>query len=243
MGRRGENIRKRVDGRWEARVVQGAPIAGQTNYKYLYGKSYQEARRKKKEFLLTCRSQAVPVNASSPLVQSQAAWPMPQEEGHAEALLRDAAEGWLHSQGPAVKESTLACYTLLVREHILPALGDMPLNKIDSAVLGSFLAQTKAHGRIRGEGVLSDKTVSDIKVILMQILAFAKARGMASAVPECPSVSSRRQDVSVLTELEQKRVEKEALEEDTPFSLGVLISLYGGIRIGEVCGAMERFRL
>lgn len=236
MGRRGENIRKRIDGRWEARIVQGKPIAGCTNYKYLYGKSYQEVRKKKKEFLISCQSQILPVNAASSLLQFQAVQPSLRDDGQAESLFRNVIEEWLHSKQPIVKESTLACYTVLVREHILPTLGDLPLNKIDSAVLGKFLVETKTHGRIRGEGELSDKTVSDVKVILMQILTFAKNRGMLTTVPECPSVSSRRPDVSVLTELEQKRVEKEALKEDTPFSLGVLVSLYSGMRIGEVCG-------
>ncbi|MCD7866861.1 MAG: hypothetical protein LUG62_01375 [Clostridiales bacterium] len=47
MGRYGENIRERADGRWEARIVQGAPVNGKTNFKYLYGRSYQDVRQKK----------------------------------------------------------------------------------------------------------------------------------------------------------------------------------------------------
>ncbi len=43
-----ENIHRRTDGRWEARVVIGDPKGGKTSYKYLYGKTYEEALDKKK---------------------------------------------------------------------------------------------------------------------------------------------------------------------------------------------------
>lgn len=232
MGRRGENIRKRADGRWEARVVQGRPIRGKTNYKYFYGNSYQNVKRKKKEFLLErCQFQQQPVQQS--LTQ-----PPPQEDCHddAEPVFRDAARGWFASKRPVVKESTYSCYTVLVTKHILPALGNVQLSKFDAAMLGDFLLEKKAHGRLKDGGSLSDKTISDLKVILMQILSFAKAHGMMDAVPECPSLSSRQPEASVLSKQEQEQVVEEALKEDTPFSLGLLISLYGGIRIGEVCG-------
>ncbi len=51
MGRRGENIHKRGDGRWEARVVAGQPVCGKTTYKSLYARSYKAAKAKKKDYL------------------------------------------------------------------------------------------------------------------------------------------------------------------------------------------------
>ena len=47
-----ENIRRRTDGRWEARIVIDTPKNGKTSYKYLYGKTYDEVLDKKQEFLL-----------------------------------------------------------------------------------------------------------------------------------------------------------------------------------------------
>lgn len=51
MSRKGENITKRKDGRWEARIIQGYDCSGKALYKYLYGKTYAEAKLKKKQFL------------------------------------------------------------------------------------------------------------------------------------------------------------------------------------------------
>lgn len=51
MGRRGENIHKRKDGRWEARVIYNYSKNGKTMYRYLYGKTYQEAKNKRNMLL------------------------------------------------------------------------------------------------------------------------------------------------------------------------------------------------
>ena len=46
MPRRGENIYKRKDGRWEGRLIRGHHPNGKAIYQYVYGKSYSEAKRK-----------------------------------------------------------------------------------------------------------------------------------------------------------------------------------------------------
>ncbi|MGN1176894.1 MAG: hypothetical protein ACI4S1_15725, partial [Roseburia sp.] len=47
MSRKGENIRKRKDGRWEARYIKDRDMNGKTQYGYLYGKTYREVKEKK----------------------------------------------------------------------------------------------------------------------------------------------------------------------------------------------------
>lgn len=42
MSRKGENIRKRKDGRWEGRYKQGKNSNGTTRYLSVYGKTYTE---------------------------------------------------------------------------------------------------------------------------------------------------------------------------------------------------------
>lgn len=203
-------------------MVQGRPVCGKTNYKYFYGKSYQDVRKKKNAFL------------SGMTFPPSSAIPSLAEDCGVETPVRDVAAQWLESKKLMVKESSLVCYTTMIKKHILPELGDIPVNMVRSALLTEFMEKEKNSGRLRG-GALSDKTVADMKSLLMQILQFAKTRGMLYALPECPSVGRCQPDVSVLTKQEQGRLEEKVLEEDTPFSLGVLLALYGGVRIGEVC--------
>ncbi|MCD8196000.1 MAG: site-specific integrase [Lachnospiraceae bacterium] len=220
MGRRGENIRKRVDGRWEARIVQGSPVKGKTNYKYLYARSYQEVRNRKLEFLQNISSQKSEANF---------------RKERSETKLREVTGDWLNRKKPLVKESTFACYAVMVETHILPELGELDISELTSERMAAFLMDRKQHGRKRNGGSLSNKTVSDLKAILKQILSFAESCGLIDSVPDCPSVCVRQPPISVLTRQEQSKLEALLMQEDRPFSLGILLSLYGGLRIGEVC--------
>ena len=42
MPRKGENIYKRKDGRWEGRYIRSYDAAGKAQYAYVYGKTYGE---------------------------------------------------------------------------------------------------------------------------------------------------------------------------------------------------------
>ena len=42
MARKGENIYKRKDGRWEGRYIKSRSSTGKANYGYVYAKSYRE---------------------------------------------------------------------------------------------------------------------------------------------------------------------------------------------------------
>jgi len=44
MARRGENIYKRKDGRWEGRYKAGYDENGRTKYRSVYGKTYQAVK-------------------------------------------------------------------------------------------------------------------------------------------------------------------------------------------------------
>lgn len=46
MARKGENIYKRKDGRWEGRYIKDRDNSGNAIYGYVYAKSYGEARNK-----------------------------------------------------------------------------------------------------------------------------------------------------------------------------------------------------
>lgn len=56
MARHGENIRKRKDGRWEARYIQGYRTNGKAMYRSVYGRTYQEVKRKR-QICMTQRGQ------------------------------------------------------------------------------------------------------------------------------------------------------------------------------------------
>ena len=46
MARRGENIYKRKDNRWEGRYIKGYDYKGKAQFGYVYAKTYREVREK-----------------------------------------------------------------------------------------------------------------------------------------------------------------------------------------------------
>jgi len=248
MGRRGENIRKRSDGRWEARVICGPPVEGRTNYKYLYSHTYQGARTLKREYLLNkvFSSESaqefhfpLPVPLPQPPAEpekSEATSRSAADAGETAVLFRTVAVQWLAAKKLSVKESSYASYSFIAEKHLIPEFGDLPINALDTERIGAFLLAKKTHGSLRDERPLSDKTISEIKGTLNRILRYAKFLNLIETVPESPPVSVKQAPIVVLTKQEQEDIEAEALSEDTPYSLGVLLCLYTGIREGEICG-------
>lgn len=61
MSKKGENIYKRKDKRWEARYIKGYDPNGSASYGYCYGKTYREAKEKVER-----AKAALLINAPSP---------------------------------------------------------------------------------------------------------------------------------------------------------------------------------
>jgi len=144
--RQGENIRKRKDGRWEARFKQ----RGKTTYQSVYGKSYFEVKRKMRVAM---------VELPKPKINDR--------------LFSATCLEWLSHIQDETKPSTYANYVFQVQRHIIPYFNKMSLSKIDDALIESFLKEKRQHGRLDNKGGLSAKTVHDLSVILSQILKFA----------------------------------------------------------------------
>ena len=45
MARKGENIYKRKDKRWEGRYIKGRDLSGKARFGYVYGKTYLEVKK------------------------------------------------------------------------------------------------------------------------------------------------------------------------------------------------------
>ncbi len=239
MGRRGENIHKRSDGRWEARVVIGAPVCGRTQYKYLFAHSYQEARARKKAFLINlCTSPAAAVDEAAAghsdfsILSQVAPLPVPARPF---PCFSAVAGQWLASQKLAIKESSYALFSIIIDKLLLPKLGYLDIRNVDSEQIALFLSGEKSHGRVRDKGPLSDKTLSEIKSILNRILRYAKSQHLINEVPESLPITVKKIPEPVFSDQELNSIEKQAQKENTPFGMGVLLASYTGIREGEIC--------
>lgn len=222
MGRRGENIRKRKDGRWEARVIYTHDLSGKAKYRSFYGRTYLEAKKKKNEFI---QNHLNPDHVSNGRNQAEF-----------KITLKQLMEEWMESRRNEVKESTFAHYKNIVEKHILPALGETCLQNLQTETIDDFLKEELISGRIDRKGGLSPKTVADIRSVLVLALKFARKKHYACQIEQdiyYPKI--RRSAAKVLTREEQAKLEQFLFQNPSPLGLGILLVLYGGLRIGELC--------
>lgn len=212
MSRRGENIYKRKDGRWEARYIKDRDMDGQAIYGYIYRHTYLEVKRAQAEARANC--------GRPKLIEKHFLHP---------ATLEEHLNAWLQSIRFSVKKSTYANYNGLIRRHIVPTIGKKPLCQVDSKLIQQYINQKLESGRLDGNGGLSAKTARDIIGLLKRSLKTAGIE-LDIRLPKCSLPKLR-----VLTRDEQSALISAAKTEDDTEGLGVLISLFTGIRIGELC--------
>ena len=210
MPRHGENIYKRRDGRYEGRYVIGKNARGKTRFGYIYGYQYTEVRNE----LLRKKAEQLP-----PIKSAAACCKM---------LLRDWLRQWLEREVlGSVKDSSYQTYLRQIQVHLIPKLGCFELSQITPAVICEFVAQSEAEG-------LAHSTVKGVFRLLNAALRCARETGLIPLNP-CRKIkihSREAVDQRVLSRSEQEKLRNVSM---TQGNLPTLLSLYTGMRLGEIC--------
>ena len=211
MAKKGENIFKRKDGRWEARYIKGREISGKIIYGFCYGKTYREAKEK----VTRCKAAAL---VSAPLAASGI-----------KRRFSFFCEEWLRLEKGKVKESTYAKYNTILTKHIMPKLGGCFPSGINAPIAEQFMRELLEKG-------LCAKTVRDILTVLRMILKYAAAQcGEAFLPPEINYPKEQKKEARVLDIDEQKRFISYLQTDMDECKFGILLALLTGLRIGELC--------
>lgn len=214
MARKGENIYKRKDGRWEARYIKSRR-SGKTVYGYVYGRSYLEVKNKRTETIAGLKD-----------------WAESTENSEDQPSLRRLSEMWLDSLRPSRKASTIVKYANQLENHILPAFGDKCLSDINNEAMIQFGNNLQ---KSDGKG-LSPKSTSDIISRMKSIRKYALLHGYdVGFVPECITITQQQESIRVLSMKEEKLLLDYVRRASNLTGLGILICLFTGLRIGELC--------
>lgn len=217
MPRKGENIYKRKDGRWEGRYVKSRTFAGKIVYGYVYAKTYREVKGKLRDKSISCVSPQYSLALKDP------------------NLFSLVALDWFENVKSQTKESTTNKYHNMLSSYILPAYGEKTLDSITYDFIESHCNFLLSSGGKKETG-LSTKTVTDVLSVIRNILKFAAKKGMY--VPCDGSTIQIKQYVKpmrVLSKTEQEQLCKYLLEEPESYNIGILVCLFTGLRVGEMC--------
>ena len=117
MPRKGENIYKRKDGRWEGRYIQLYNEQGKPKYGYVYARTYNEVKQL--------------------LIDKKTSIATPEIVHTSNLKYEDLLDEWMQFSRINIKESTYARYTHLVNIHIKPLLGKYPISQISTQLLSA----------------------------------------------------------------------------------------------------------
>ncbi|MGZ8603504.1 MAG: N-terminal phage integrase SAM-like domain-containing protein, partial [Actinomycetota bacterium] len=81
------------------------------------------------------------------------------QRADAPELREEFAAEWLETRRPKLKPSTVASYADLLRDHINPRIGRVPLQKLTAEHLDALYTELLTKGRRNGTGGLSPRTV------------------------------------------------------------------------------------
>ena len=218
MSKRGENIRKRKDGRWEGRFISGYKPDGKAKYQSVYGCNYLEVKQKLLQALERLKTGALPESCKS-------------------MSFREALFLWLQNRKSKLRPQSYSKYERIIKNHLVENIGNHKLNKIDVSELNGFIDEKIHKGRLNEQGGLSISYVRTMVFIIRSTVEFAVTQKycppLYGSIGELPQ---RKQSRFVFSADEQMRLENYIQADMDGPKLGVLICLYTGLRIGEICG-------
>ena len=213
-------LRLRKDGRWEGRVVIGYDDNGKPKTKNVTAKTKAACQEK-----LDALKQQVGI------VTGKAAPDM---------TFGEWLELWYKTYSkPHIRLTTQLCYENRIYLHIIPSIGEIPLNKLTQSDLQKFYADLKKNGRKSkveryGTGV-SDRLVRSCHATCRTALQKAVDEKLISVNPAigCKLPPKKAQEMQVLTHEEMRRFLIQSKQDD--FYELALLELATGMRRGEIC--------
>lgn len=135
---------------------------------------------------------------------------------------------WLLYKKHKIKESTYLNYNYIINSYLNKKFRKKKVSYFLKYDINEFIDEL--------EKDLSNKTVRDIVLVLKSILRFAEKKYNVNLKLDLITMpSSQKNELQVFEEKEVKNIEKACLNSDDIRRIGILISIYTGMRIGEIC--------
>lgn len=209
MPRKGENIYKRKDGRWEGRVLK---LDGK--YRYLYAKTYREVRSKMKD----TRELNKFVNTKRTNKKESAA---------------DLFEAWLSGEiTTRLKPSTYENYYHCINKYVIPYFR-LPGNaQLSEESIRQLVEEINQNAAISVS--YRRKILSILKTALREIYRNVPNHPSVAELVTLPKVRNSK-EVPVFSMKEQRMIEHVVQQSEDKRLLGIMLCFYSGIRLGELC--------
>ena len=218
-------VRLRKDGRWEGRVVIGYNEKGNPKTKSVLAHTKTECLEKLEKLKEECGRTAEKLKPNMPFGDWLDFW-------------------YQYFTSPKLRPTTKESYESRIYGHIIPSIGEIPLNKLTQNDLQQFYATLKRSGRRKnieqfGTGV-SDRMVRSCHTTCRSALEKAVIEGLITRNPSigCKLPPKKNGEMKIMSQAEIVRLLNQAYEEG--YYEMFLLELTTGMRRGEILGLKWR---
>lgn len=215
-------IRKRSDGRWEARIIVGHKNDGSPMYKSAFAKTQKSALKQLHQLIELYRD----VDLTEDCRMTLGEW----------------LDKWLDEYMIfTIRESTLDSYRAMVKNQVKPFIGGKQIASLTTADMQKFYNKIKKEGRVREHPIhgktLADSMVRGVHMMLHEALdtavkerLIAKNPTNGTTVPKC-----NYPEKQILGD-SQLETFLEAIKGEEYWDTFFYVEVMTGLRRGEICG-------
>lgn len=205
MAKRGENIRKRADGRWEGRYIEAYSSDGKAIYRSVYGRTYTEAKEK-----LSLNKNLCHQNTGNKISM--------------EELFRE----WLYIKENSIKISSEVTYRYFIDKHFVPHFKNIKAMYLTSGLVQDFILKNSK----LSPKTVCDMISLLIQIIKYgQSKKYINYFDFDSIIYP----KSQNDELPVLKNSEFIKLVNYVQTNFEIQKTGILLSLFMGIRLGEIC--------
>lgn len=151
-----------------------------------------------------------------------------------QTLFNTLMDEWLETKKETIKKSTFCKYEQLVRLHIRPYFAKITCAKINQKFIDEYYAAISKKS-VEGHP-LATGTLRCLCMIVNSTLRLAQEQGyLKNQYLLIPKLSRDYHLVHVFSKENQALLEEYLFAHPCQYSCGILLALYTGIRIGELC--------
>ena len=215
-------IRKRSDGRWEARIIVGHKNDGSPMYKSAFAKTQRSALKQLHQLLDLYRD----VDLTEECRMTLGEW----------------MDKWLDEYMIfTVRESTLDSYRCLTENQVKRFIGEKQLSSLTTAELQKFYIKIKNEGRVKpnrdGSYELADSMVRKIHMMLHEALDTAVSERLIAKNPTIgTTIPKNNYPEKLVLGDEQLETFLEAIKHEEYWCDFFYVEVMTGLRRGEICG-------
>ena len=208
MSRRGENIYLRKDGLYEARYIKEIDVLGKKKYGSVYSRSYREVKAKRQDALDDLLLNQKPISIRN-------------------MTISELTEEWLYINKSRLKLSTYQRYCGLYKKHIKDNIGGIRIIFFSAISVREFALKLESLG-------LRAQSANSVLIFLHSVLKYGHQQ-YNLPLPVFKYFQPEQTEMRVFSREEQKRLVEYLKHDMDIYKLGIIIALYTGIRIGELC--------